>query len=216
MFKSFFSKSIDKEPLVATENVLVCPFCGAPHGEVIPVGVVQVKCHYCGAMVVVPPQLGGVVQRCPNHPEVLAVGLCNDCGRSFCDRCLYLFEVEHGKLYLCSKCFESRSGTKNTAAILMLVLSAVCFILFFAVVMTPVSSGGGPAFEVLFGAVALLVASIVGLTVKKKPQSVHDFLAQTAQVSHAFLKKCVKCGGEIPIASEQCQHCGADQPEHAV
>jgi len=27
----------------------------------------------------------------------------------------------------------------------------------------------------------------------------------------AFLKKCVKCDREIPIASEECQYCGAKQ-----
>jgi ribosomal protein L40E len=29
----------------------------------------------------------------------------------------------------------------------------------------------------------------------------------------AFLKKSVKCGKEIPIASEECQHCGAKQSQ---
>jgi cell division protein FtsW (lipid II flippase) len=27
-----------------------------------------------------------------------------------------------------------------------------------------------------------------------------------------FLKKCVNCNKEIPIASEECQYCGAKQP----
>jgi predicted RNA-binding Zn-ribbon protein involved in translation (DUF1610 family) len=27
----------------------------------------------------------------------------------------------------------------------------------------------------------------------------------------AFLKKCVKCGKDIPVASEQCPYCGAEQ-----
>jgi len=30
----------------------------------------------------------------------------------------------------------------------------------------------------------------------------------------AFLKKCVKCGKEIPIASEECQYCKAKQEEY--
>ena len=30
----------------------------------------------------------------------------------------------------------------------------------------------------------------------------------------SFLKNCVKCGKEIPIASEECQHCGTKQPEY--
>ena len=29
---------------------------------------------------------------------------------------------------------------------------------------------------------------------------------------NAFLKRCVKCRKEIPIASEECQYCGAKQP----
>lgn len=28
-----------------------------------------------------------------------------------------------------------------------------------------------------------------------------------------FLKTCVKCGKAIPIASEECPHCGTKQPE---
>jgi hypothetical protein len=35
------------------------------------------------------------------------------------------------------------------------------------------------------------------------------FKGQPTQRS--FLKKCVKCGKDIPIASEQCPHCGAEQ-----
>jgi rRNA maturation endonuclease Nob1 len=29
----------------------------------------------------------------------------------------------------------------------------------------------------------------------------------------SFLKNCVRCGREIPIASEECKYCGAHQPE---
>jgi len=29
----------------------------------------------------------------------------------------------------------------------------------------------------------------------------------------SFLKKCIECGKEIPIASEQCSSCGTKQPE---
>ena len=29
-----------------------------------------------------------------------------------------------------------------------------------------------------------------------------------------FVKKCVKCGKEIPIASEECSYCGTKQSEH--
>lgn len=32
------------------------------------------------------------------------------------------------------------------------------------------------------------------------------------QRSTMFLKRCVNCNKEIPIASEECQYCGAKQP----
>jgi rRNA maturation endonuclease Nob1 len=50
--------------------------------------------------------------------------------------------------------------------------------------------------------------------VKKKPISVHDTPTVAARGPKAFLKKCVKCGREIPIASEECQYCGTKQPEY--
>jgi len=31
----------------------------------------------------------------------------------------------------------------------------------------------------------------------------------------SFLKKCVQCGKEIPIAEEECQYCGTKQPEYS-
>jgi len=34
------------------------------------------------------------------------------------------------------------------------------------------------------------------------------------QEKGAFLKKCVKCQKNIPIASEQCPYCDAHQPEY--
>jgi hypothetical protein len=68
----------------------------------------------------------------------------------------------------------------------------------------------------VLGAISLLALSVVGFsTAKKKPPSVHDMLSQGAymQTPKSFLKKCVKCGREIPIASEECQYCEAEQPE---
>jgi Na+/melibiose symporter-like transporter len=34
----------------------------------------------------------------------------------------------------------------------------------------------------------------------------------TERTPTAFMKKCVKCGTEIPIASEECSSCGSKQP----
>ncbi len=41
-----------------------------------------------------------------------------------------------------------------------------------------------------------------------------DEKTRRSLLGKAFLKKCVKCGKEIPIASEECQHCGTKQPEY--
>jgi len=195
------------------EEVLVCPFCGAPHSESIPAGVVQVKCHYCGAEVLVPPRLGGAIQRCPNHPEVLALGLCNDCGKSFCDQCLYVLEAEQSRLNVCSKCYESRNVMGKAVSIIGFVFSITFLLLFFVVIVNPYHSDSSSAMGMLFVGVLLLAVSLASMHMKNKPISVHDFRARAA--SRVFMKKCVKCGKEIPIASEQCQYCEADQSEHA-
>jgi len=36
----------------------------------------------------------------------------------------------------------------------------------------------------------------------------------TGETPESFLKKCVKCGEEIPVAAEACSHCGTKQPEY--
>jgi hypothetical protein len=89
-----------------------CPFCGAPYRTLVPDGIVQVKCEYCGASVLVPPHLGGIVRRCSNHPDVAATGICNDCGSNSCRDCLRTYELQTrdagATLYLCEGCYRSR------------------------------------------------------------------------------------------------------------
>ena len=98
------------------EEAFVCPFCGGPYRELIPAGVIQVKCKYCGATVLVPPRLGGLVKRCPNHPETLAIGFCNDCRESYCDRCLHILEESTGfdttEIHVCPNCLSKRRTKK--------------------------------------------------------------------------------------------------------
>lgn len=93
-----------------------CPFCGAPYRDVIPADVVQVKCKYCGGVFHVPPTIGAEVSRCANHPEKVAVGMCNDCGRSFCAGCLHSYKLaargESATLYLCPDCLKARYDKK--------------------------------------------------------------------------------------------------------
>jgi len=99
-------------------EALTCPFCGAPYREVIPSGTVQVKCKYCKGTILVPPQFGGAGLRCPNHPDVLAVGLCNDCSGNYCDNCLYLYHVRDGTLHLCSNCVKKRETRGATVSLI--------------------------------------------------------------------------------------------------
>jgi hypothetical protein len=52
------------------------------------------------------------VPRCTNHPERIALGICNDCGGSFCSDCLHSYELkgrdESATLYLCPTCLKAR------------------------------------------------------------------------------------------------------------
>lgn len=102
----------EKEPFL-------CPFCGAPQRTVIPSGTVQVKCLYCGGVILVPTWLSGKTIRCSNHPERLSVGICNDCGRNFCGECLHIYhlETENTKitLYLDGSCLRRRYSKKTSS-----------------------------------------------------------------------------------------------------
>lgn len=129
-------------------ETLTCPFCGAPYRETIPSGTVQVKCKYCAGTILIPPYLGGEVRRCPNHPDVLAVGLCNDCSGSYCDGCLYLYNVEQGVLHLCPNCFKERESDKAAKAFLSGVLA---FFLGFLFIGISQNSGMGVTIALILG-----------------------------------------------------------------
>jgi len=133
-------------------ETLSCPFCGAIYREVIPSGTVQVKCKYCGGAIVVPAYLSGEVRRCSNHPDVLAVGLCNDCGGDFCGACLNYYDIEHGTLHLCPRCYTDREAKRALGAVV-----SGFIVLFFGLLMLLVGSGsgGGVLVAVFFGAIGL-------------------------------------------------------------
>jgi hypothetical protein len=52
--------------------------------------------------------------------------------------------------------------------------------------------------------------NIPALRCEKCKIAILDYAERTPKSS---LKECVKCGKEIPIASEECQYCGAKQPQ---
>jgi hypothetical protein len=65
--------------------------------------------------------MGGEAYRCPNHPDKLACGRCNDCGENFCDECLTAYTLntqnERAVLYLCPNCLRKRRAEKANAMI---------------------------------------------------------------------------------------------------
>lgn len=102
--------------------MLVCPVCGALYRESVPAGVVKVRCSYCGVTIVVPIDSPS----CPNHPDVLATGVCNDCGSGYCRDCLSAYEVqgqgEGGFLQLCPVCLARRHENRAVRTVLMGIL----------------------------------------------------------------------------------------------
>jgi len=149
----------------------ICPFCGAPYRELIPAGVVQVKCRYCGGLVLVPPRLGGLVRRCPGHPETLAVGLCNDCSGSYCDHCLYILKVRDGELYVCSNCLKKRR-TKNA----MVALGVGIFYLIFGLGITVHAAPVGGF--MIFVSLSLMAYGFYAWTTPWKKPTVHMRMAE--------------------------------------
>lgn len=75
--------------------------------------------------------MGAEVSRCVNHPEKVAVGMCNDCGRSFCGSCLHVFNLvtrdTSATLYLCPDCLKARYARRLQgyiyAGVLLFVMS---------------------------------------------------------------------------------------------
>jgi hypothetical protein len=118
-----------------------CPFCGAPYTDVIAADVVQVKCKYCGGMFQVPQTIGAQLSRCLNHPEKVAVGICNNCGQSFCGTCLHAYRLAtrdtSATLYLCPDCLKKLYDKKVQGYIYAGALMLLMGLLFTIVVPLP-------------------------------------------------------------------------------
>ncbi len=200
------------------EKAFTCPFCGAPYKELIPAGAVQVECQYCRATILVPPRLGGAVKRCPNHPDVLAVGLCNDCGNSYCERCLYIHKVKQGnspvlrvwEIHLCSQCYSGRQKRKVVGAIIATMFMLIIIVpMFIGTLSLPFPAS--LAFSSLF-----ILFIVLGLNyvrkVARKARSIHASTLAENRPKQNVLKKCIRCHIEIPITSHKCQYCGIKLP----
>jgi hypothetical protein len=123
----------------------------------IPSGTVQVSCKYCGGTILVPPYLGGEVRRCPNHPGILAKGLCNDCDESYCDECLRLYDVEHGTLHLCPRCYRNREADKAAITLVFAAVGLVFGLLFIAASPTPETMVASAVFFIGFFTVPSII-----------------------------------------------------------
>ena len=55
----------------------------------------------------------------------------------------------------------------------------------------------------------------LGQRLSQLPQAQEGSEPSEDATSKSYLKKCLECGKEIPIASEECQYCGATQAENA-
>jgi hypothetical protein len=142
---------------------LFCPFCGAPHREIVQASTVQLKCDYCGGTFVVPRGFGEQV-RCPNHPEKLPVGLCNDCGGSFCGDCLHVFNLrsqhESANLFLCPDCLKARHiEVANGAMIGGIFMAVIGFFMSLFLLSHVSGTGAGGLVFLLFSVFGLPLAS---------------------------------------------------------
>jgi predicted RNA-binding Zn-ribbon protein involved in translation (DUF1610 family) len=76
--------------------------------------------------------------------------------------------------------------------------------------------GTGGGWKLIFGELAELGEEMLPLDVYLCPKCgrVELFADEKAKeylLRISYFKKCVKCGRQIPIASEQCSYCGAEQ-----
>jgi hypothetical protein len=134
---------------------LTCPVCGAPFRDVVPAAVAQVQCKYCSGIIIVPSQ----APRCPNHPNLLALSQCNDCGNSYCFDCLSAYflegEQESGVLNLCPHCMRQRQMKKAERIFLFGIMLLVFG--FFAVLIEPILG----ILCIVFLAVPVLIYSVI-------------------------------------------------------
>jgi len=161
--------------LTEDKKTFSCSFCGISYRKSIPAGSVYLSCRHCGATFFVPPQLGGSVHYCSNHPENQAIGLCDDCKKGYCDHCLHILtfhpfsrvrslSIFDKKLHLCSKCLRKRKiriGMKGLSLGILLILVAL-----FLSPYTSLPPGGQPIpnWQIILIA-SVFVTAFIGLLV---------------------------------------------------
>lgn len=174
------------------EKVFLCPFCGAPYRKLIAAETVEVNCNYCGAQVMLPPHLGAAVKQCPNHANVLATGICNDCGESFCNKCLYINNDRGAQLYLCSKCYEERRGSEK-AGFLMIGAMSIIMVIFALVGASSSQSTASPTGFFILGFLGLGLLLVMYASWRwiknQKPISVYDTYPSNPEEDEEYSNK---------------------------
>jgi len=98
------------------ESVPICPFCGAPYEKFTPrLGSTCVVCEQCGCLFFISSKFGGFDEWCTNHPDRVAVSLCDKCWRPFCRSCLQVVEEAGRGVVLCSDCLLKFKAEKARA-----------------------------------------------------------------------------------------------------
>ena len=141
------------------KEMFVCPLCNAPHSEELQPGTLQVKCKYCGGVILVPLRLSGLYDHCPVHPNLLSVGLCSRCGRKCCEQCLHVLEMGRTTVYLCPTCTK-RHQHEQRAAFYCSILAGLAILPIVSLAAfrprsSPSAFGSALTF-VLFGLVAIM------------------------------------------------------------
>jgi len=100
----------------------------------------------------------------------------------------------------------------RVGSILGLALSVVFLLASLIAIATPFHSDSSSAVGLLFISLLTMAGSLVAMRVRKKPVSIREFRVRTG--AQPFMKKCIECGKELPIASERCEYCETVQPEY--
>lgn len=90
---------------------MVCPSCGGRQKQILSSSIFQTRCEYCGSTILIPRELTGLARRCHNHPDRIAMGICHDCGQTFCEDCLVVWVQNAEKKYICPECRDRRRHT---------------------------------------------------------------------------------------------------------
>lgn len=164
-----------------------CPFCKATLKVATPSSITHVRCEYCNGNIIIPTKKA---PECLNHIQTLAVGICSDCGKPFCLKCLKRVEIKQKdarkNLFLCPRCFKRRRNPVF-GALGIATFNAGAIILVFAYMLTRISMD--LAYKLLYISLPLIIlGSFLIFWAWKSPRSLRQLLAPL----HEKMKKLMR------------------------